>query len=108
MNNLRPHLGINTLENGIEWYQQALNFHLTCSMTPQEVHELGMREVARIGMQIVELARKEGLPENLPDLLQAIVEKQKNIFSTPVSCFLNKYYDVYICMCVLNPTIFSC
>lgn len=80
---LRPHVGISTLKKGIEWYQQCLNFHLSCSMTPQEVHELGMKEVARIGMKIVELARKEGLPENLPDLLETIIKKEENTFTTP-------------------------
>lgn len=46
INFLRPSIGVSSIQNGEEFYQEALNFHITLdSVTPQEVHDLGKREV---------------------------------------------------------------
>ncbi|KAF8770333.1 uncharacterized protein LOC129988158 [Argiope bruennichi] len=44
----RPKIGIFTLPNGIEIYQMCLDFHLSYFLTPEEVHEIGKKEVERI------------------------------------------------------------
>ena len=44
----RAEPGISSLSGGKEFYQQCLNWHLTTKMTPEEVHNLGLAEVARI------------------------------------------------------------
>nr|KAG5685723.1 hypothetical protein BaRGS_001386 [Batillaria attramentaria] len=57
---LRPSESILSLPDGEKMYQQCLNFHLSCEMTPEEVHELGLTEVERIYQRISELAIREG------------------------------------------------
>jgi uncharacterized protein (DUF885 family) len=44
----RPTIAWSELGNGAEWYAYLVRYHTTTSMTPDEVHELGLREVARI------------------------------------------------------------
>ncbi|XP_035824876.1 uncharacterized protein LOC101864606 [Aplysia californica] len=82
MKKTRPCAGINTLKNGSAWYQACLNHHLSCMMTPQEVHEIGLKEVQRIRGEILKLAAKEELGGTFPAILQAIVKKQENNFQT--------------------------
>lgn len=45
---LRPEIAISSLNKGKEFYQMCLDFHLSCTMTPEEIHETGVKEVERI------------------------------------------------------------
>ena len=74
--------GINSLANGSAWYQHCLDYHLTCRMTPEEVHQIGLKEVARIREQIIKLAAKEGLGDSLPVIMKSIVAKQEDYFKS--------------------------
>ncbi|XP_059171858.1 uncharacterized protein LOC131952941 [Physella acuta] len=82
MKHLRQKEGISSLANGEEWYQQCLDYHLSYPMTQQQVHDLGLKEVGRIKQLILEAAKKEGLGQTLPAILEAIVERQKSFFKT--------------------------
>ncbi|BFZ14786.1 hypothetical protein BsWGS_17825 [Bradybaena similaris] len=79
---VRPGEGISTVKDGRLWYQQCLNFHLTCSMTPQQVHDLGLKEVARIQERIFRVAEKEQLGRTCPQIMEAITKRQKDHFKT--------------------------
>ena len=48
MSKCRPAVGITCVPNGEQFYQECLDWHLTLKMSPQEVHDLGLKEVARI------------------------------------------------------------
>ena len=52
MKHTRKHVGIGTLENGLEYYRECLRFHLSVDVTPRDVHELGKKEVERIKTQM--------------------------------------------------------
>ncbi|XP_071087216.1 uncharacterized protein [Haliotis cracherodii] len=65
MHHLRPAEGVCTLKNGASYYQMCLNFHMSCDMSPQEVHDLGLKEVARIRKQMLEISAKEGFGQDL-------------------------------------------
>lgn len=53
--------GVWHLEDGGGYYAYCLRFHTSTSLTPDEVHELGLQEVARIEREIVDLYRELGL-----------------------------------------------
>lgn len=49
---LRPEIAISSLDTGKELYQICLNYHLSCTMSPEEIHETGLKEVDRIKTEI--------------------------------------------------------
>ena len=73
-----------SLPNGIAMYQQCLNFHLSCRMSPKEVHELGLEEVARIQRQMKLVAKKEGYDHVFP-YIKKLKTKEGSKFASGVS-----------------------
>ena len=80
----RPFPGISSLPDGLDHYQRCLDFHLSCHMTPQEVHNIGLLEVARIKKEILKIAKDEGLGGSLPKIMKAVAERQEGTFKTKV------------------------
>jgi uncharacterized protein (DUF885 family) len=52
MPNCRTQVGISSLENGDEYYQYLIELYTTTSMTADEIHQLGLDEVARIRQEM--------------------------------------------------------
>nr|XP_019921825.2 uncharacterized protein LOC109617068 [Crassostrea gigas] len=48
----RLQYGVNSLQNGLEYYQACLKWHLSFDMTPEEVHRVGEQEVERIHQEM--------------------------------------------------------
>ena len=44
----RETIGISALPDGAEWYQSAIRTRTTTNLKPQEIHEIGLKEVKRI------------------------------------------------------------
>ena len=55
--NARQAWGVNSFQDGEEYYKACLKWHLSVDMTPEEVHEKGLQEVDRIykKMKMVQL-----------------------------------------------------
>lgn len=53
--------GVWHLSNGDRLYEILLRIMTTTDMTPDEIHELGLREVARIQAEITDILAKEGI-----------------------------------------------
>ena len=53
-------VGVWRLPNGAEYYEWLVRNHTTTDMTPEEIHQLGNREVARIHELMIDLLREEG------------------------------------------------
>ena len=56
--------------DGEEYYKDCLKFHTTTSMTPQEIHQLGLDEVARIRNMMSDIAASEGYEGRLDDYME--------------------------------------
>ena len=56
----RTEIGIWALPQGNERYAFAVRLQTTTNMTPEEIHQLGLREVARIEAEQLEIARQLG------------------------------------------------
>jgi uncharacterized protein (DUF885 family) len=52
-----------SLPNGEAYYAWAVRSHTTSNMTPQQVHELGLAEVERVGAEMDAILKGEGLSE---------------------------------------------
>ena len=66
--------GWSALPNGAAWYQAQVNDRTTLKLTPDQIHQQGLREVARIQGQWAALGPKlgySGAPETLPQWVTA-------------------------------------
>jgi len=50
------------MPQGKEYYAFQVRSQTTTNLTPEEIHQLGLREVARIRAEMVEVAKKAGFP----------------------------------------------
>ena len=62
--------GVWHLPDGDAYYAWCVRLHTTTERTPQEIHQRGLDEVARIQAEMREILRAESVPA--PDLAQAI------------------------------------
>ena len=53
---------ISAQPRGAEWYALQVREHTTTNLTPQQIHEIGLREVARIRAEMERVAREAGFP----------------------------------------------
>eukprot|EP00058_Branchiostoma_floridae_P023772 XP_002609262.1 hypothetical protein BRAFLDRAFT_86827 [Branchiostoma floridae] len=66
----RPSIGCSSLPDGTAHYEAALRFHITCDMTPQQVHETGLEEVARIREEMQKVMEQVGFSGEFKDFLE--------------------------------------
>jgi len=56
----RQSVGISAMPQGKEYYAFQVRQQTTTNLTPDEIHQLGLKEVARIRAEMVEVAKKAG------------------------------------------------
>jgi uncharacterized protein (DUF885 family) len=56
----RPQIAVTSLPDGRQLYDAAVRFHTTTSMTAEQIHALGLQEVARIEREMEQIARADG------------------------------------------------
>lgn len=104
----RPGLGLSTEPNGRVHYRDALRWHLSLNISPEEVHKMGISEVERITRQIRKLMTGLGFPTmwKIPFVLQkmtndkkfliegetAILERYRSIISQRIEPQIPKYF----------------
>ena len=59
----RTALGINSLPDGTRRYQAAIHLNTTTDLDPATIHALGLKEIARIELEMSAIAKKEGFPD---------------------------------------------
>ena len=66
----RNTLGASELPNGREYYAYLVRHHTTLDITPEEVHEIGLAEVARIRGEMMEIIEELGFEGDFADFLE--------------------------------------
>lgn len=61
----RKTLSVQDLPNGQQWYNWAIRYHTTTSMTAPQIHELGLSEVKRILSEMNQIREKVGFKKDL-------------------------------------------
>jgi uncharacterized protein (DUF885 family) len=79
----RPTIAWSELGNGAEWYAYLVRYHTTTSMTPDEVHELGLREVARIRGEMERVKSQLGHGGDLRSFFDALRSDPNLYFTDP-------------------------
>jgi uncharacterized protein (DUF885 family) len=59
----RTTLAITSLPDGLKRYQNNIYARTTTRMTPEEIHQLGLREIDRIEKAMLAIAKKEGFAD---------------------------------------------
>lgn len=65
----RDELGISSVPGGRDWYEALVRHHTTLPLTPEEVHETGQDEVARIRAEMEEVIEESGFEGSFEEFL---------------------------------------
>jgi uncharacterized protein (DUF885 family) len=68
----RASVGMSGLSGGASWYAYLARYHTTTAMTPQEIHALGLAEVARIRAEMERVKNGVGHAGDLRSFLDAL------------------------------------
>ncbi|WP_295992203.1 DUF885 family protein [Rugamonas sp.] len=103
----RDSSGLGALPNGAAWYRAAIKDNTSLALAPEQIHELGLKEVARIQQQLVALGPKLGYDGPADQLPQWVAAQDKfKPFKTDADV-LNAYRGIYAQVSAQLPTFFS-
>jgi len=66
----RESVGIWDVPGGEQWYQERIRWYTTTDLTPDEIHDIGLREVARIRAEMQKIVGKLGFKGSLEEFMQ--------------------------------------
>lgn len=66
----RTTLGVSALPDGASFYRHRILMHTTLALSPEEVHEIGKREVARIRSEMEQVIRRAGFNGTFSEFLK--------------------------------------
>ena len=79
----RTTLAAEALPDGAAYYRQQIHEYTTLDMSPDEIHALGLKEVARIHAEMIAAMRKTGFQGDLPAFLAYLHTDPKFYAKTP-------------------------
>ena len=102
----RDSIGISDVPNGKEWYEYLARYHTTTDLTPDEIHEIGLREVAKIRAEMEGIIDRVGWEGDFNSFLQYLRTDPKFYYETGEELLqayraMSKEIDAYM------PTLFN-
>ncbi len=86
--------GIGSLPNGKKQYEYWVKDWTTTNMTPTEIHELGLKEVARIRAEMEKIKAEVGFKGDMTSFFKYVTENAKfKIYKTP-EAVLNGFRNI--------------
>lgn len=79
----RTTVGWSALPDGAAWYASEVRRHTTTRMSPDEIHDIGLAEVARIRTGMEEVMRKVGFKGTLAEFFRYVQEEPAFYFTNP-------------------------
>jgi uncharacterized protein (DUF885 family) len=79
----REAVGVTADPGGRECYLASVRFHATLPLTPEEIHENGLREMERIQAEMREIGRRSFGTEDTQELLEIVRTDPRYSFETP-------------------------
>lgn len=89
----RPEIGISSIPGGKDYYVAQARHHTTTTMTPDEIHELGLREVARIRGLMDGVVKETGFTGTFPEFL-AFLRSDKQFYASSREQLLEKASEI--------------
>jgi uncharacterized protein (DUF885 family) len=103
----RSSAGLGALPNGQAWYAARIKYNTNLPLTANEVHALGLKEVARIQQQMTELGHKLGYTGAASGLPQWVSAQDKFRPFTTEAEVLDAYRKIYAVVDAKLPQYFS-
>lgn len=69
--------GIQGIPNGDTYYQHQIKLYTTTNMTASEIHEIGLKEVARIGAEMEKVKKQVGFKGSLKEFFEYVRSKKE-------------------------------
>lgn len=79
----RTDIGISSTPNGKAFYENRAKYYTTTDMTPKEIHELGLQEVARIRAEMEKIIEKVGFEDSFADFVHFLRTDPQFYAKTP-------------------------
>ena len=102
----RTTVGWSDLPDGAAWYRWRIRGATTMDMPPEQIHELGLREVARIRAEMLRVKEQVGFTGDL-DAFFKHLENDPQFYFTSEQQLLDAYRDVKRRIDALLPKLFS-
>lgn len=82
--NTRKGLGVSTVPNGKEFYQNRINYYTTSKKyTADDIHQIGLKEVARIKSEMQQIIKDLGFKGSFADFLEFLRTDEQFYAKTP-------------------------
>ena len=81
------------MPNGHEWYSYKARCSTTTNLTPKEIHELGLSEVKRIGIEMQNIVDALGFSGSIHDFM-ASISSNPRFFLDDKETLLNGYREI--------------
>lgn len=89
----RDSYGISELPEGEEWYTYAIRNYTTTNLTAEEIHKIGLREVARIRQQMDSIITVTGFEGSFAEFTHFLKTDPQFFYETPEE-LLSGYRDI--------------
>ena len=65
----RKNIGVSEISNGRNYYQNRLNYYTTLDLSAEEIHQLGLQEVARINSEMKKIIEEVGFEGSFEEFI---------------------------------------
>jgi uncharacterized protein (DUF885 family) len=79
----RTEIGVTSDPGGRDCYLASVRYHTTLPMTPEEIHENGLRQMERIQAEMREIGRRSFGSEDTKELFEIVRADERYSFGTP-------------------------
>ena len=104
--NSRSSIGLNGVPEGDKWYEYAARYHTTTNLTPDEIHDIGLREVLRIRKEMEQIITDLDWDGDFKSFLNYLRTSPRFYYDNPED-LLNAYLIMAKSIDPLLPKIFK-
>jgi uncharacterized protein (DUF885 family) len=98
--------GLGALPGGKEWYAHLVRRRTTTDLTPEEIHQIGLDEVARIHREMEGVMREVGFEGDLEAFFEYLNTEERFYYDRPEQ-LIQGYRDMAAHIESLTPKLFS-
>ncbi|MDB4848328.1 DUF885 domain-containing protein [Gammaproteobacteria bacterium] len=104
--NSRQSIGLSAVPDGALWYEYAARYHTTANLTPDEIHNIGLKEVKRIRGEMEQIIKDLEWAGDFKSFLNYLRTSPRFYFDNPDD-LLNAYLIMAKSIDPLLPKIFK-